>query len=154
MAAALPSPLPSGSIRAQAVRETPYWASIAAGEARMRTGPGRNFPASWLYQRRNLPVKVLEIYPNWRKVQDPDGEIGWMLVNLLSDQRTALVRNGVQTLRTAPESGAPIRWRVEPGVVGKISRCVDGWCAFEVDKRSGYIETRNLWGVDPGEEVE
>src|SRR5687767_4562671 len=28
----------------------PYWASIASGEAMMRTGPGRNYPGIWLYK--------------------------------------------------------------------------------------------------------
>ena len=54
-------------------KKTPYWASISAGEAMMRTGPGRNYPATWLYKRADLPVKVVEVYPQWRKVQDPGG---------------------------------------------------------------------------------
>ena len=71
-------------------KKPPYWASIASGEAMMRTGPGRNYPGVWLYKRRDLPVRVLQIYPNWRKIEDPDGEKGWMLVTLLSDRRTAM----------------------------------------------------------------
>src|SRR3546814_5268691 len=47
---------------AQDQRQTPYWASIAAGKARMRTGPGRTYPATWLYQRADLPIKVVEVY--------------------------------------------------------------------------------------------
>ena len=75
-------------------KKPPYWASIASGEAMMRTGPGRNYPGVWLYKRRDLPVRVLQIYPNWRKIEDPDGEQGWMLVTLLSDRRTAIVKPG------------------------------------------------------------
>jgi SH3-like domain-containing protein len=63
---------------AQEKRQTPYWASISAGKALMRTGPGKNYPAIWLYQRADLPVKVLEVYPSWRKVQDPDGRGGFI----------------------------------------------------------------------------
>ena len=32
---------------------------VTSGEAMMRTGPGRNYPVSWLYQRSGLPVKTL-----------------------------------------------------------------------------------------------
>ena len=42
----------------------PYWASIASGQAMMRTGPGRNYPGTWLYQRRDLPVRVVQLYPS------------------------------------------------------------------------------------------
>src|SRR3954463_6125802 len=81
----------AGSAVAKDERKTPYWASISAGQAMMRSGPGRNYPAKWLYSRADLPVKVVETYPDWRKVQDPGGETGWMLQRLLSDTRTAIV---------------------------------------------------------------
>jgi len=58
-------------------KKPPYWASIASGEAMMRTGPGRNYPGTWLYKRRDLPIRVIQVYPNWRKIEDPDGEQGW-----------------------------------------------------------------------------
>ena len=72
----------------------PYWASIASGQAMTRTGPGKNYPGVWLYQRRDLPVRVVKKYEHWRLIQDPDGAQGWMLVSLLSDRRTAIVRPG------------------------------------------------------------
>lgn len=132
-------------------RKTPYWGSISAGQARMRTGPGRNYPASWLYQRAGLPVQVVEVYPGWRKVRDPDGVEGWMIGNLVSDQRTGMVRGGVAELHDAPKPDGKVLWRAEAGVVGRLSRCNAGWCRFDVQGRSGYLEEVRLWGVDPGE---
>ncbi len=133
-------------------RKTPYWASISAGQAMMRTGPGKNYPATWLYQRADLPVKVVEVYPSWRKIQDPGGTTGWMLVNLLSDTRTAIVRGeSPAPLHEAPRAESKIRYRAEPGVVGRLSECTVDWCRFDVGKRGGFIRTGNIWGVDPGE---
>ena len=133
-------------------KKTPYWASISAGEAMMRTGPGRNYPATWLYKRADLPVKVVEVYPQWRKVQDPGGTTGWMLVNLLSDTRTAIVRGTEPApLHEAPRAESKIRYRAEPGVVGRLSECTVDWCRFDVGKRGGFIRTGNIWGTDPGE---
>ena len=144
-------------------RAPPYWASISAGQARMRTGPGRNFPSSWLYRRADLPVKVIQVIKSdehskgeasWRKIQDPDGTTGWMLVNLLSDRRTAIVTGGIRPMYAKPDSASAVVWRAAPGVVGRISRCSDGWCLFDVHGQQGYIETGGVWGVDPGEAVE
>ena len=99
-------------------KQPPYWASIASGEAMMRTGPGRNYPGIWLYKRRDLPIRVVQIYPNWRKIEDPDGQQGWMLVTLLSDRRTAIVKPGEpRDIRVKPEANAPVRYRAEHGVV-------------------------------------
>ncbi len=154
MVLALIAPAAIDPAGAAAQRGLPYWASISAGQARLRTGPGRNFPASWLYQRADLPVKVIETYPSWRKIEDPDGTQGWMMVNLLSDQRTAIIRDGVQPLRAAPEGGARIVWQAMPGVVGRVAHCGEGWCKFDVHGRSGYVEIAHIWGVSPGETTE
>ena len=133
----------------------PYWASIASGEAMMRTGPARNYPGIWLYKRRDLPVRVLKRHENWRQIQDPDGTVGWMLVTMLSDRRTAVVKSGEpRPMVTEPREGARLRYRAEAGVVGRIEKCRDGWCRFTVGSREGYIRSTDLWGVVPGEVVD
>lgn len=147
-------PLLAGTVEAQR-RDPPYWASISSGRAMMRAGPGRTYPGLWLYVRRDLPVQVIEIYQHWRKIRDPDGATGWMLVNLLSDTRTGLVRgDGPQPMHERPDEASSIAWRAEPGVVGRLSRCADGWCRFDVGGRVGYIRTVDLYGVGPDETVE
>lgn len=144
--------LSGGTADAQKERQTPYWASIASGKALMRTGPAKTFPGIWLYQRADLPIQVLEIYPSWRKIRDPDGAVGWMQVNLLSDTRTALVRGDEpRPLHAEPTEGAAIRFRAAPGVVGRLSDCGGAWCRFEAQGRAGYIRKDHVWGVDPGE---
>jgi SH3-like domain-containing protein len=141
--------------QAQRDRQPPYWASISAGQARMRTGPGENYPAVWMYVRRDLPIKVVGTQPNWRRVQDPEGATGWMLVRLLSEQRTALVTgNEPRPIYEEPADTSRVRYRAEPGVVGRISQCSAGWCRLDVSGRAGFIRTDHIWGVDPGEVVE
>lgn len=136
-------------------KQPPYWASIASGEAMMRTGPARNYPGTWLYKRRDLPVRVLKTYPNWRLIEDPDGTKGWMLVSLLSDRRTAIVRPGEpRPVRAEPWDGAKVRYLVEHGVVGRIEHCKGGWCRMSVGKKEGYVQATDIWGVDPNEVVE
>ncbi|MGF7147898.1 SH3-like domain-containing protein [Sphingomonas zeicaulis] len=153
IAAAVVLTLAAAGVAEAQQRTPPYWASVAAGKARMRTGPGRQFPATWLYVRSGLPIRVIASVPNWRRVEDPDGEKGWVQANLLSERRTAIVRGGIQPLRTAPQEDASIAWRVEPGVVGRISRCGDGWCRLDVAGRGGFISTDHIWGVSTGETV-
>jgi SH3-like domain-containing protein len=138
----------------QPARPTPYMASIASGRAMMRTGPGQNYPGTWLYTRRDLPIRVIAVHGDWRRIRDPDGTIGWMLVNLLSDQRTAIVRGSEpRPLREAPDETSPVRYRAQPGVVGRVSRCAGGWCNFDAAGRGGYIRVDQIWGVEPGETI-
>ncbi|MET0376899.1 MAG: SH3 domain-containing protein, partial [Rhizorhabdus sp.] len=58
-------------------RKVPYWASISTGDALMRTGPERTYPATWRYRRRDLPVQVMQVYGNWRRIREQDGTEGW-----------------------------------------------------------------------------
>ena len=136
-------------------KQPPYWASIASGQAMTRTGPGKNYPGVWLYQRRDLPVRVVKKYETWRLIQDPDGAQGWMLVTLLSDRRTAIVKPGEpRAVRADPNDGAKVRYLAEPGVVGRIDKCANGWCRIAIGKRAGYVHTSDLWGVGENEVVD
>ena len=133
----------------------PYWASIASGEAMIRTGPGRNYPGTWLYKRRDLPVRVLKIYQSWRLIEDPEGTRGWMLVSLLSDQRTALVKPGQpRPLHEKRDPTSRIAYLAEPGVVGRIASCDGNWCKFNVGKRAGWIAQSEVYGLSKAETID
>ena len=139
---------------AQPRRQPPYWASISSGRAMMRLGPGENYRGIWLYVRRDLPVRVVDVYQNWRKIEDPDGTTGWMLVSLLSDTRTAIVRGDApRPMHEEPDESSRVRFRAEPGVVGRLSRCGSGWCRFDVGGRSGFVRTDHLWGLGRNETI-
>lgn len=135
-------------------RKPPYWASVVPSEANIRTGPGRNFPAVWQFRRPGLPVKVIQTFPAWRKVEDPDGVQGWMQANMLSEERTGMVRGQVTPMRARPDADAAVVWRAAPGVVGKLRKCREGWCDFDVKGRRGWVAVAQLWGVSAGETVE
>jgi SH3-like domain-containing protein len=136
-------------------KQPPYWASIASGQAMTHTGPGRNYPNVWLYQRRDLPVRVVKKYENWRLIQDPDGAQGWMLVTMLSDRRTAIVKPGdPKPVRVGPYEDAKVAYQAEQGVVGRISKCKEGWCRIDIGNRRGYIREADVWGVHDGEVVD
>ena len=143
-----------GALAADAKKTLPYYASINAGRARMRTGPEKTYPASWLYQRADLPVRVLAVFKQWRKVEDPDGTQGWMLAALLSERRTAIVRGAQPVeMHERPSPGSKLLWRAAPGVVGRLSECGKGWCRLDVKGQAGFVEVAALWGVDAGERL-
>lgn len=140
--------LVTGSAATGEVKKTPYWASISEAEARMRVGPSLDYPSNWIYRRRDLPVKVVQVLGNWRKIEDPSGTQGWMHVRLLSDTATALVvGEGPVELREEPSETARLLYRAEPGVVGRVHDCADGWCALNVHGQQGYARASSLWGA-------
>ncbi len=135
-----------GPAAAQSDIELPYWASISVDEARMRKGPSPDVPVTWEYRRKDLPVRVIARFETWRKIEDPDGTQGWMAARLLSRTRTAIVTGGIRPMREEPSVSAAVAYRAEPGVVGRITDCKNGWCRFDVGGRKGWIETDHIWG--------
>ena len=132
-------------------RAVPYWASLRSDEVNMRVGPSENYPIDWVYHRVGLPVKVVRLYQGWRRVRDQDGAEGWVVARLLNPQRTAVVvGKGLAPMRAGANSAATLRWRVEPGVVGTLGECTDGWCELNIGGRAGWVEQQRLWGAgDP-----
>lgn len=128
-------------------KPVPYWASLAQDEARMRVGPSLDYPSNWVYRRRDLPVKVVQVLGLWRKVEDPGGTQGWMHVRLLSDTATAIVTTSVAPMHETASEEARTVFRAEKGVVGRLSSCSDGWCGFAVGSQRGFVRVTDIWGA-------
>lgn len=129
-------------------REAPYWASTRVNKINMRVGPARSYRIIWVYQRKQLPLKVLRLKEGWRLVEDPDGVRGWVLGQFLSLDRTAIVTgDGLAGMHEKGEAASRLLWRVEPGVVGLLGDCKGGWCRFTTGPHAGFVEEARLWGA-------
>ena len=128
-------------------RETPYWASLRASEVNMRVGPSADFPIEWVYRRPGLPVKVVRVHEGWRLVEDPEGARGWIVARLLDPARSAIITGEEPAeIRAQPDASASVRWLAEPGVVGRLGDCKQGWCRFNPDGHQGWVRADRLWG--------
>jgi SH3-like domain-containing protein len=128
-------------------REVPYWATLRSTEVNMRVGPSEAFPIAWVYRRQGLPVKVVRVMQGWRLVEDPDGDRGWIIARLLNPARGAIViGDGPADIRADASAGAPLRWKVEPGVSGTLGKCEAGWCQFDATGHKGWVRADRLWG--------
>lgn len=131
-------------------RVLPYWASLRYEKVNMRVGPSNEYPISWVYVRKGLPVKVVRIREGWRLVEDSEGEQGWIAASQLDPARAALViGKALADMRAQPNPAAALNWRAEPGVVGRLGACREGWCEVDVAGRKGWISAERLWGEEP-----
>ncbi len=130
----------------------PRFVSMKASEGFARRGPSSTHRIDWVFKRRHMPLRVVDEYGHWRRVQDREGAGGWMHYSLLSGNRTVLVEGEVVELRRRPNPDAPVSARLEAGVVAWLGKCAAGWCAVEVEGAEGWARIAELWGVFPGEE--
>jgi SH3-like domain-containing protein len=136
----------------------PRFVSLKADKVNVRRGPSSDHAVAWVFQRKGLPVEIVAEFDNWRRIRDSDGEEGWILQNLLSGKRTAVIapwRKGeALSMFDQANAAAATVARVAAGVVSEVEGCDGQWCEITAGGYDGFIEQSQLWGVYPGESVD
>lgn len=132
----------------------PRFVSLKTGEGNARRGPGLTHRIDWVFTRAGMPLRITAEYENWRRVEDADGEGGWIHYSLLSGVRSVMVQQDMAEFRAQPDDRAEVVFQAEMGVIGKIVECHNGWCRVSLDGEKGWVAETALWGVDPGEDIE
>jgi SH3-like domain-containing protein len=136
----------------------PRFVSLKADSVNLREGPNRDHPVKWIFKRAGLPVEITAEFEQWRRIRDSEGTEGWVLQNLLSGRRTALVapwlKDETVGLYERPDSKSAVVARLEPKVLAAVRNCANNWCRLKGDKFDGYMQEDKLWGVYPHETVE
>ena len=132
--------------------------SLKAEKVNVRRGPSSDHPVAWVFQRKGLPVEIVAEFENWRRVRDSDGEEGWILQNMLSGKRTAVIAPWKQG-QTVPllanaQPGAGLVAQAAAGVLAEVEGCNGQWCQVDAGSYDGFVEQTQLWGVYPGEKVD
>jgi SH3-like domain-containing protein len=137
----------------------PRFVSLKSDKVNVRGGPTKDNDVAWVYTRPGLPVEITAEYENWRRIRDWEGAEGWVYHSLLSGKRTALVTKAknadeLVAVYDSPDAKAPVKARLQPGVVGTVKRCADGFCRVIGEGFDGYVEQERLFGVYLNEKVE
>ena len=126
----------------------PRFASLKADPARLRRGPGVDYPILWEITRRGLPVRITGEYGHWRRVELHDGSQGWMHRVLLSGRRTALITGETRRLRAEPYRAAAPVAKISATTPLRLDECARGWCAVEGSGVRGWAPIEQVWGAD------
>ena len=151
-----PAPPAAPPVGSDTGRPLPRFAALGSNQVNLRIGPDLRFRIDWTYQRKDLPVQIIEEHQAWRRIRDPDGTEGWVQKPLLSARRTFLVQGEERALRHRPEDAAEPVARLRPGVIGSLRRCeaASAWCEARVGDYRGWIRRSEIWGIGAGEAIE
>ena len=127
----------------------PRFVSLKADEGNARRGPSLSHRIDWVFTRRNMPLEVTAEYGHWRRVQDRDGQGGWVHYSLLSGVRTVIVEADLTPMRVKPDAEAPVNAYAEAGVVARLEDCLLDWCRIVAQGSKGWVRKSTLWGVTP-----
>ena len=126
--------------------EMPRFVSIKAAEANARRGPSIEHKIDWVFVRRNLPVRVVAEYGHWRRVEDLEGEGGWVHYSMLSSTDTAIVTAAELAVYFEPRVTKKPKLIAKRNVVVLVQSCDDTWCEITIDGQNGWAARDGLWG--------
>ena len=132
----------------------PRFVSMKSTEGNVRRGPSLSHRIDWVYRLKDLPLQITAEYEHWRRVEDRDGQGGWVHYSLLSGVRTVLIEVDEAVLRAQPDVRAPQIAVAKRGVVARIDECNKGWCRIRKQGHRGWIEKTAVWGVGADEIIE
>ena len=124
----------------------PRFASLKSDNVYVRTGPSMDYPIKWIYKKDGLPVEIIQEFDSWRKVKDPNGEVGWAHKILLSGKKTARITLPDAVAYDDSDMEKPVV-KFEQGVIVAVEECEKLACRVQSAPYQGWIEKKYLWGV-------
>ena len=110
----------------------PRFVSLKAGRVNVRVGPGEDYKVAWVFTKPGLPIEVIQEFDNWRRIRDSDGRSAGCSRACCRANAPPWSRPGRAASRGRsahrPRPTRAITAYLQPGVMGEIERCRDGWC--------------------------
>ncbi|WP_220800155.1 SH3 domain-containing protein [Roseobacter sp. OBYS 0001] len=128
----------------------PRYVSMKASEANVRRGPSLTHRIDWVFKRRDMPLLIVAEHGHWRRVEDRDGQGGWIHYSLLSGVRTVIVEETLN-IHSRPNTDSPVNAMLEAGVIARLGKCEPDWCQVRSGGFRGWTPKTLLWGVLPDE---
>ena len=120
--------------------------SLKNDEVNLRIGPSFEYPIKLTYNKKYLPIIILDKSETWRKIKDFENNSGWIHISQLSKRQTAINnKNNSILFKKATIYSKPIA-RLESGRLVIINKCNLKWCKITSGNFNGWIEKNSLWG--------
>ncbi|WP_246082448.1 SH3 domain-containing protein [Rubellimicrobium rubrum] len=146
-----PAPAGSPTLGPETNLPLPRYVSLKTDEGNARRGPALDQRIDWVFTREDMPLQITAEYGHWRRVEDRDGEGGWVHYSLLSGTRTVIVDQDEMPLRTRPDEGSQAVALLEQNVVARLESCEAGWCRISAGGYGGWAPKDAIWGVGADE---
>ena len=112
----------------------------------MRQGPSFEYPIKLTYNKKYLPVIILDKSETWRKIKDFENNSGWIHISQLSKKKSAInIKKNSIIFKKPTIFSKPVA-KVETGRLILIKKCKIKWCKITSGAYGGWILKNALWG--------
>ena len=120
--------------------------SLKKNKVNVRYGPSFDFPIKFIYKKINLPIKQIDKKENWRRIIDLKNNSGWIHKSQLKKVNSIIPLEDKILFKKPSNFSRPIAM-IKEGRVLIIKKCEVNWCNVKTKKISGWIKSKNIWGI-------
>ena len=119
--------------------------SLKKNKVNVRYGPSFESPVKFIYNKIDLPIKLIDKKENWRRILDVKNNSGWIHSSQLK-QINSIITLSDKILFMKPTIFSKPIAKIKKGRVLIIQNCQINWCKIKTDNIKGWIQRKNLWG--------
>ena len=126
--------------------ENTKFLSLKNNKVNVRYGPSLNFPIKFIYNKKFLPIKIIDSKENFRRIIDHKKNSGWIHISQLRKVNSIIVLEDKIVFKKNSKFSKPLV-KLEKGRLVQVKKCISKWCKIKTENYSGWIETNNVWGI-------
>ena len=119
--------------------------SLKKNKVNVRYGPSFESPVKFIYNKIDLPIKLIDKKENCRRILDVKNNSGWIHSSQLKQINSIITLSDKILFKRPTIFSKPIA-KIKKGRVLIIQNCQTNWCKIKTDNIKGWIQRKNLWG--------
>ena len=119
--------------------------SLKKNKVNVRYGPSFESPVKFIYNKIDLPIKLIDKKENWRRILDVKNNSGWIHSSQLKQINSIITLSDKILFKKPTIFSKPIA-KIKKGRVLIIQNCQTNWCKIKTNHIKGWIQRKNLWG--------
>ena len=125
--------------------ENNYFLMLKNNKVNVRYEPDLNSPIKYIYNKKNLPIKVIDKKENFRRIIDIKNNGGWIHASQLKKNKSFILLEN-QILFSKPTKYSKPIAKISSGRLLLVKKCKLKWCRVKTENYTGWLEANNAWG--------
>ena len=126
--------------------ENNYFLMLKNNKVNVRYEPDLNSPIKYIYNKKNLPIKVIDKKENFRRIIDIKNNSGWIHTSQLRKNKSFILLEN-QILFSKPTKYSKPIAKISSGRLLLVKKCKLKWCRVKTENYTGWIKSENVWGA-------
>ena len=126
-------------------QEINYFLMLKNKKVNVRFGPSLNSPIKYIYNKINLPLKVIDKKENFRRIIDHKKNSGWIHISQLKKSKSFISLENKILFKKPSKFSKPLA-KIENGRLLIVKKCEINWCKVKTENFTGWVLKNNIWG--------